>query len=223
MTTPTPSTDEAKAPAPVPPLMPGPGLGAGCDRVVARRGGRSTTIGGSARERSRSFRPSRSRRSGTSRSPTSPGVAEPCLEIAGIPRSAYRYTAKGQPGRGGHERHRGARPRRHRPARGASRSWKARGSSSRSSPTSTCSTSRSTRDDPDELVDTVAAHRAHVRRDQPRGHQGARVLRDREAAARAPATSRCSTTTSTARRSSSAPRCSTRCEIVGKKLADVRS
>ena len=33
----------------------------------------------------------------------------------------------------------------------------------------------------DEFVDTVAAHRADVRRDQPRGRQVAGVLRDRGA------------------------------------------
>ena len=39
--------------------------------------------------------------------------------------------------------------------------------------------------DPDKLVDDHRRARAHVRRHQPRGHQGAGVLRDRAQAARA--------------------------------------
>ena len=35
--------------------------------------------------------------------------------------------------------------------------------------------------DPDKLVEIIAVARAHLRRDQPRGHQGAGVLRDRDA------------------------------------------
>jgi malate dehydrogenase (oxaloacetate-decarboxylating)(NADP+) len=38
--------------------------------------------------------------------------------------------------------------------------------------------------DPDKLVDIIALARAHLRRDQPRGHQGARVLLHRAQAAR---------------------------------------
>ena len=59
--------------------------------------------------------------------------------------------------------------------------------------------------DPDKLVDIIASARAHLRRHQPGGHQGARMLRSREPAARADARSRFSMTTSTARRSSSPP------------------
>ena len=60
--------------------------------------------------------------------------------------------------------------------------------------------------DVDEIVRTVAAHRAGLRRHQPRGHLGAALLRDRAAAARASSTSRSSTTTSTAPRSWCWPR-----------------
>ena len=60
--------------------------------------------------------------------------------------------------------------------------------------------------DTDEIVAIVKAHRAGVRRDQPRGHRRAALLRDREAAARSCWTSRSSTTTSTAPRSACWPR-----------------
>ena len=49
------------------------------------------------------------------------------------------------------------------------------------------------------------ADRTRVRRDQPRGHRRAAVLRDRGAGCASCSTSRCSTTTSTARRSSCSP------------------
>ena len=65
--------------------------------------------------------------------------------------------------------------------------------------------------DTDEIVATVAGDRARLRRDQPRGHLRAALLRDRGAPARACSTSRSSTTTSTAPRSSCSPRSSTRC------------
>ena len=47
-----------------------------------------------------------------------PGVAEPCLEIARDEDKSWEYTARAQPRRRDLERHRGARPRRHRPAAG---------------------------------------------------------------------------------------------------------
>ena len=61
-----------------------------------------------------------------------------------------------------------------------------------------------------------------LRRDQPRGHLRAALLRDRARGCARRSTSRSSTTTSTARRSSSSPRCSTRSSVVGKRLEDVR-
>ena len=54
--------------------------------------------------------------------------------------------------------------------------------------------------DPDEIVRTVEADRAGVRRHQPRGHLRAALLRDRGPAEGASSTSRSSTTTSTAPR-----------------------
>ena len=63
--------------------------------------------------------------------------------------------------------------------------------------------------DPDEIVEHRRAHRAVLRRDQPRGHLGAAVLRDRGSGCASGSTSRSSTTTSTAPRSSCWPRCAT--------------
>ena len=60
--------------------------------------------------------------------------------------------------------------------------------------------------DTDEIVAHGRGHRARVRRDQPGGHLRAALLRGRAPAARACSTSRCSTTTSTAPRSSCSPR-----------------
>ena len=64
--------------------------------------------------------------------------------------------------------------------------------------------------------------RADLRRHQPRGHQGAGVLRGRGAAARRAWTFRSSTTTSTAPRSSSARRCINALELAGKRIDDVK-
>ena len=65
--------------------------------------------------------------------------------------------------------------------------------------------------DVDEIVAAVTAIAPGLRRDQPGGHLGAPVLRDRGAPPRSRSTSPSSTTTSTALRSSSTPRSSTRC------------
>ena len=85
---------------------------------------------------------------------------------------------QGQPGRGGQQRHRRARPRQHRPAGRQARHGGQGACCSSGSPTSTSSTSRSTRPTPTTLCASSRA-RADLRRHQPRGHQGARVLRDR--------------------------------------------
>ena len=55
----------------------------------------SSTTPGGVLEKPKSFPPSRPRRSATSRSPTRPGVAKPCLEIAREPGDVYKYTNKG--------------------------------------------------------------------------------------------------------------------------------
>ena len=51
----------------------------------------------------------------------SPGVAEPCLEIAKDPEQGLRVHGQGQPRRRHLQRHGGARPRQHRAARGEAR------------------------------------------------------------------------------------------------------
>ncbi len=64
--------------------------------------------------------------------------------------------------------------------------------------------------------------RTGLRRDQPRGHLRPALLRDRGAAEARSWTSRSSTTTSTEPRSSFSPRCTTRAEVVGKRLEDLK-
>ena len=66
--------------------------------------------------------------------------------------------------------------------------------------------------DVDEIVETCILHRTVVRRNQPGGHLLATVRRDRRAADFARSIFLSSTTISTARRSSSWPRCATPCE-----------
>ena len=60
--------------------------------------------------------------------------------------------------------------------------------------------------DTDEIVKAVEMIAPGLRRHQPRGHRRAPLLRDRAPAARVASTSRSSTTTSTAPRSSCSPR-----------------
>ena len=76
--------------------------------------------------------------------------------------------------------------------------------------------------DPDEIVETVQAHRAGLRRHQPRGHLRAALLRDRGPPEGRSSTSRSSTTTSTAPRSSSSPRCSTPASSPAASSTDLR-
>ena len=85
-----------------------------------------------------------------------PGVAEPCLEIAKDPGDGLRVHGEGEPRRRHLQRHGGPRARQHRRRSRPSRSWRARASSSSASPTSTSSTSRSTREDPKAFIETVA-------------------------------------------------------------------
>ncbi len=109
-----------------------------------------------------------------------PGVAEPCLEIAADPMAAWDYTAQRQPGRRRHQRHRRARTRRHRGAR------RQAGDGRQGCPVQALRRHRRLRhrardprpggDHPDR-----PPARADLRRHQPRGHQGAGVLRDRAA------------------------------------------
>ena len=76
--------------------------------------------------------------------------------------------------------------------------------------------------DTDEIVEIARAMAPGVRRHQPRGHRRAALLRDRGRGCASCSTSRCSTTTSTAPRSSCSPRSPTRCAWSARTLADVR-
>ena len=140
----------------------------------------------------------------------SPGVAAPCEAIAR--RSRPRpptTTARANLVAVDLQRHRRARPRRYRPARLQA------GDGRQGGPVQEIRRHRRVRHrdrrrrTSTSIVDVVVGARADLRRHQPRGHQGAGMLRGRGAAARRAWTSRSSTTTSTARRSSSAPRSST--------------
>ena len=76
--------------------------------------------------------------------------------------------------------------------------------------------------DVDEIVRTVELHRPRLRRHQPRGHLGAALLRDREAAARQarhPGLPRRPARDGDRRRS---PRCATRCASWTRSSRDVR-
>ena len=89
-----------------------------------------------------------------------------------------------QPGRGDHQRHGGARARQHRRAR------RQAGDGRQGLPVQEVRRHRRVRhrdrrDRPRQAGRDHRQPRADLRRHQPRGHQGARVLRDRDAAARA--------------------------------------
>ena len=123
-------------------------------------------------------------------------------------RARRRLHLAGQHRRRRHRRHRGARPRRHRPGR------RAAGDGGQGAAVQALRRGRRGADLPRlhrrrrALRDRRAA-RAELRRHQPRGHLRAALLRARAPAAGARSTSRSSTTTSTAPRSSCWPRCAT--------------
>ena len=76
--------------------------------------------------------------------------------------------------------------------------------------------------DVDEIVAIVKAIAPGLRRHQPRGHLRAALLRDRGRGCATSSTFRCSTTTSTAPRSSSLAALHNALEVVGKRLEDLR-
>ena len=105
-----------------------------------------------------------------------------CLEIAET-RSWSRLHLARQPRRCGHQRHRRAGPGRHRPLAGKP-VMEGKGCLFKKFAGIDVFDIELDEKDPDKLVEIVAA-RAHPRRHQPRGHQGARVLLHRAEAARA--------------------------------------
>ena len=138
----------------------------------------------------------------------SPGVAAACEAIVADPHAAYDYTARGNLVGGDLQRHRRAGPGQHRRAR------RQAGDGGQGRPVQEIRRHRRVRHrgrcrGPRPLLRRGRRAGADLRRDQPGGHQGAGVLRDRGGAARAACASRCSTTTSTAPPSRSPPRCAT--------------
>ena len=123
--------------------------------------------------------------SAISRSPIRRASPTPARRSTPIPRKPQDAHLARQPGRRDHQRHRGARAGQHRPAR------RQAGDGRQGLPVQEVRRHRRvrhrarTRHDPDKLVDIIARARADVRRHQPRGHQGARVLLHRAQAARA--------------------------------------
>ena len=114
----------------------------------------------------------------------SPGVADACMEIARDPAEAMQPDLARQPGGRHHQRHRGAGPGQHRPA------GRQAGDGRQGLPVQEVRRHRrvrhrARRERPRRADRHHRAHGAHLRRHQPRGHQGARVLLHREEAARA--------------------------------------
>ena len=113
----------------------------------------------------------------------SPGVAAACQAIEADPDTARDYTARGNLVARDHQRHRGARPRQYRRAR------RQAGDGGQGRPVQEIRRHRRVRHRgrrgrPRPLRRGRGGAGADLRRDQPRGHQGARVLRDRAAPAR---------------------------------------
>ena len=114
----------------------------------------------------------------------SPGVAYACLAIADDPALRRRVHQPLQPGGRGHQRHRGAGAGRHRPA------GRQAGDGRQGLPVQEVRRHRRVRhrtgrEGPRQAGRHRRRARAHARRHQPRGHQGAGVLHDRAQAARA--------------------------------------
>ncbi len=114
----------------------------------------------------------------------SPGVAYPCLAIQADPAPRGRVHLARQPGRRGHQRHRGAGPGRHRAA-GEQAGDGRQGVPLQEVRRHQRLRHRIRREGPGQAGRDHRRARAHAGRHQPRGHQGARVLRDREGAERA--------------------------------------
>ena len=146
---------------------------------------RSSITGSTRPARSRSPRPSSSPTSATSALAYTPGVAAACDEIVRDPRRGAQPHRARQPGRRRHQRHGGARPRRDRPA-GREAGDGRQGGAVQEVRRHRLLRHRDRRARPRQAGRHHRRARADVRRHQPRGHQGARVLlRRAEAAASA--------------------------------------
>ena len=114
----------------------------------------------------------------------SPGVAAACMAIAHAPDEAYSLTAARQPRGGHHQRHGGARPRQYRRARRQARDG-GQGLPVQEVRRHRRVRHRGRRDRSGEVHRDRRPPGADLRRHQPRGHQGSRMLRHRDEAARA--------------------------------------
>ena len=179
-----------------------------CPTSCAKR--RSTTIAGRRPASSPWSRPSRWPTSATCRSPTRPASPPPAELIAADPLEAANLTARGNLvgvitngtavlglGAIGAARRQAGDGRQGGPVQEVRRHRRLR--------------HRDRRARPGQAGRDRRRAGADLRRDQPRGHQGAGVLRGRGASCARACASRSSTTTSTAPRSSSPPRSSTAC------------
>ena len=151
----------------------------------------------------------------------SPGVAAACEAIKADPDTAHDYTARGNLVGGDLQRHRRARARQYRRAR------RQAGDGGQGGPVQEIRRHRRVRhrgrrSRPGPLLRRGGGAGAHLRRDQPGGHQGARMLRDRAELRAAHAASRCSTTTSTAPPSPSPPPCATACCCRARSSSEVK-
>ena len=114
----------------------------------------------------------------------SPGVAAPCEEIVKDPAAAFKLHRARQPGGRDHQRHRGAGPGRHRPA-GLQAGDGGQGRPVQEVRRHRRVRHRDRREGPGQAGRGDRRARAHLRRHQPRGHQGARLLLRRARAAQA--------------------------------------
>ena len=151
----------------------------------------------------------------------SPGRRRGLRRDQGRSRHRPRLHRARQPGRRDLQRHRRARPRQHR------RAGRQAGDGGQGRPVQEVRRHRRVRHRggrrrPGPLLRRRRGAGTDLRRHQPGGHQGPRVLRDRGRVARAAWASRCSTTTSTAPPSPSPPRCATACCCRSKSLSDAR-
>jgi len=144
-------------------------------RAAELRRTRSSITSSDAREDRASRRPSSDSNQRDLALASSPGVAAACEEIVADPANAFRDTARGNLVAVVNQRHRRLGLGNHGPARRQAGDGRQGPCSSRSSPDTTCSTSSST-SPTRQARRRHRRHRATLRRHQPRGHQGARLL-----------------------------------------------
>ena len=148
----------------------------------------------------------------------SPGVAAACEAIAEDPGGGFAPDRPGQPGRRGHQRHRRPRSGRHRPARRQAGHGRQGGAVQEVRRHRRLRHRARRAATPDKLVDIVAALEPTFGGINLEDIKAPGMLRDRGNACASACPSRCSTTTSTAPRSSSGRRSTTACAWSDKDL-----